>query len=146
MVSLFLGLSVLSIGAGGCSQSTDLERESWLLRTLVDDHFYLMSREPELVGGKLRKMTGDQLDGTTSLYPYFRGTLSQMYRDLSGDYALVVPTIYSSSKSALVLMVGDPHLENVSVMIGDRGVLSRAAWHAGMGASGGAVDYSRHRV
>ena len=43
VASLLLELSVLSIAAGGCSQSTDLERESWLLRTLVDDHFYLMA-------------------------------------------------------------------------------------------------------
>ena len=119
----------LSLGINGCSQSTDLERESWLLRTLVDDHFHLISRESGLVGGKFRKMLGGgHGEGEArSLYPYFRGTLSQMYRDLSGDYTLVVPTVYSSPESALVFMVGDPHLENVSAMIGEGGVL-RLEW------------------
>ena len=41
VVSLFLGLSILGIGVSGCSQSADLERESWLLKTLVDDHFQI---------------------------------------------------------------------------------------------------------
>ena len=145
VVSLFLGLSILGIGVSGCSQSADLERESWLLKTLVDDHFHLMAREPELVSGKFRKMTGDHLDGTTSLYPYFRGTLSQMYRDLSGDYDLVVPTIYSSPESALVLMVGDPHLENVSVMVGDRGVL-RLDWDDFDGAGYGPWIWDLRRL
>ena len=92
--------------------------------TLVDDHRHLLARTPELVGGKFAKMSGVYVDGSSSIYPYFRGTLSQMYRDLGGDFTLIIPTRYTSKQSVLTHLIGDPHLENVSTALGADGVLN----------------------
>ena len=56
-------------------------------------------------------MLGLYNDDRSSLYPYMRGTLAQMYRDLGGDYQQVIPSQFASSDGVLVLLIGDPHLK-----------------------------------
>lgn len=107
-----------------CSDAQIGERDAWLSSTFIKDHLHLISRSPELVSGKFKKMTGLYLDGSTPLYPYMRGSLAQMYRDLSGEYLSVVPSRFSSSEGLLTLLVGDPHIENVSSLLNDSGELS----------------------
>ena len=106
-----------------CSQPQVSGRDAWLANTLIEDHFHLVSRSAELVAGKFQKMLGLYDDDSSSLYPYMRGTLAQMYRDLGGDYQQVIPSQFASSDGVLVLLVGDPHLENLSSHLNDSGQL-----------------------
>lgn len=116
-------LLLLSYTHLSCSQPQVAGRDAWLANTLIEDHLHLVSRSSELVAGKFQKMLGLYNDDSTSLYPYMRGTLAQMYRDLGGDYQQVIPSQFASSDGVLVLLVGDPHLENLSSHLSDSGQL-----------------------
>lgn len=118
---LVLGMVSLYLACDAVDQET--ARAMWLADTFVEDHWHLIQRDPDLVAGKWRKMRGEYLDGHTSLYPYFRGSLPQMYRDFSGDYLDLTPSAYVSEEGALVHLIGDPHLENLSSQIDDQGHL-----------------------
>lgn len=100
-----------------CSDSQIGERDAWLSSTLIEDHYHLIARSPDLVSGKFLKMVGLNLDGSSKLYPYMRGTLGQMYRDLAGDYIQVIPSRFASENGILTQMIGDPHIENVSSVL-----------------------------
>ena len=52
-----------------------------------------------------------------------RGTIAQMYRYLGGDYQQVIPSQFARSDGILVLLIGDPHLEDVSNHLNDSGQL-----------------------
>ena len=107
-----------------CSDAQLGERDAWLSSTLIEDHFHLISRSPDLVSGKFKKMVGLNFDGSSTLYPYMRGSLSQMYRDLSGDYIQAIPSRYSSPEGLLTYLIGDPHIENVSSALDASGKLA----------------------
>lgn len=109
-----IGVCLASSLCSGCGESEIESRDIWLSRTLIEDHFHLIARVPELVEGKFNKMRGVFTDDHTSLYPYMRGTLSQMYRDLAGDNLALVPSRFASPEGLLIFSVGDPHIENLS--------------------------------
>ena len=90
----------------GCAGAEDDGREAWLRNTLVQDNQSLMERDPALASGKLLKM------GLTP-YNYFRGTLGQFQRDMGQPGPGFVPTRFSSPEGSRVLLVGDPHVENI---------------------------------
>ncbi len=89
----------------GCASELDA-REGRILDALADDNYMWAQREPELVSMKLRKMQRGP-------YEWLRGTALLYWRDatdLSGDRTV---TQFGSPEASRVLVVGDPHVENV---------------------------------
>ncbi len=81
-------------------------RRSWLQSTLIQDNYDIILREPELSAGKFAKM-----DAT--YYNYFRGTAAQFYRDQTQPHDGRPTTTFASVASSEVLLIGDPHPENI---------------------------------
>ncbi len=96
-------LALLLLLLVACGEPTD-PRARWLQSALVDDNQAVMEREPELTRMKLEKMR-------RTPYAFFRGTAGIFLRDASqpGFGA----TRYGSARSSRVLVLGDPHLENI---------------------------------
>lgn len=103
-------LVIMSAAAvcASCSGAADPDqaREAWLRTTLIDDNRHLIERDPDLAAGKLTKMAATP-------YAYFRGTLGQYQRDQSQPGPGYIATDFVSGASASVLLVGDPHVENI---------------------------------
>jgi uncharacterized protein (DUF2252 family) len=97
--------------AGGCAvdPDPDADRAAWLHATLVEDNLALSAREPQLVAGKLARMS-------RSRFEFLRGTSRQYARDLLepacppwGDLGGL-----EDPEAWLVPLVGDPHPENLA--------------------------------
>lgn len=116
-------LACLALSCVRCADGGEADRAAWLSKSLIEDHWHLLQRSPSQVEGKFAKMRGEYLDGSSSLYPYLRGSLPQMYRDLTGDYPALTPSSFVSEEGARVLLIGDPHLENLSSQVDDQGGL-----------------------
>lgn len=100
-------LSVVIGCVSACSGAIDDDpRTVWLQNTLVQDNRPLMMRATELTRGKFRKMN-------LNPYFYFRGTAPQYWRDARGPGAWAVPTAFGTPETSDILLVGDPHPENV---------------------------------
>lgn len=100
--------AALTIGGvvGGCDAPEDA-RTSWLQSTLVADNLPFALRSPALVAGKFAKMASDP-------YAFLRGTAAQFARDLAEPGgAAHLGTRFASADAARVLLVGDPHPENL---------------------------------
>lgn len=83
------------------------ERAAWLTDVLLADNRDLFEREPTLSRAKMRKMA-------THPYRYFRGSASVFWQEmltpgLSHHHA----TSFASASSSHILLVGDPHPENI---------------------------------
>lgn len=102
-LKVWLAVCLLLLTA--CESPSD-ERAGWLRSTLIEDNRSLLERNPELTAGKFRKMSA-------RLYAYFRGTAPQYWRDLSTPGPWKLPTSFGSVESSQVILVGDPHPENV---------------------------------
>ncbi len=87
-----------------CSHERD--RAAWLASTLAIDNQAELERAPERVAGKLAKMSRDP-------FSYLRGSSRQFLRDLTDHPTWSQPTSFSSAAASLVLLVGDPHPENI---------------------------------
>ncbi len=98
----WLAITVL---AAGCADSLRSEREQRVIDALADDNYVWSLREPALVAKKLVKMQRGP-------YEWLRGTASLYWRDLTelGDRSA---TAFGDDASSRVLLVGDPHPENV---------------------------------
>ncbi len=86
-------------------------REQRILEALADDNLVAGRREPALVAMKLRKMQRGP-------YEWLRGTASLYWRDLMEPGATRASTTFGDAKSSRVLLVGDPHPENVGTFRG----------------------------
>ena len=104
MIRLLLLFAIFGVGCSAPTSGDD--RAAWLQNTLIEDNRPLLVREPELTAGKLRKMA-------LNPYFYFRGTSAQYWRDARGPGEWATPTRYGTALSADMLLVGDPHPENV---------------------------------
>ncbi|MCB9731765.1 MAG: DUF2252 family protein [Deltaproteobacteria bacterium] len=92
--------------AAGCDEASD-PRAAWLAGTLAEDNLPFALREPASVLGKYRKMAADP-------YAFFRGTAAQFARDaVEPGGAGHFKTAYATADTASVLLVGDPHPENI---------------------------------
>jgi uncharacterized protein (DUF2252 family) len=97
-------MAMLAACGGG---SWEEARSAWLVDALVDDNLVWLSREPGLLATKYDVMAADP-------YDFMRGTAGVFYRDLEragserGSTAFVRDPLAAS-----VLIVGDPHPENV---------------------------------
>ena len=98
----------LSACGGG---SWDEIRAAWLVDAIVDDNRVWLSRDLSLLAGKYEVMAADP-------YDFMRGTASIFFRDLERAGTLREPTAFvSSAEAAEILIAGDPHPENVGVML-----------------------------
>ena len=88
----------------GCLQTEGAGRRAWLRTTLVDDNRDVLDREPELTAGKFRVMAGRP-------YDFMRGSLGVFLRDAARPDAR--PTAHGSAAASRVLVLGDPHPENL---------------------------------
>ncbi|MCX5745298.1 MAG: DUF2252 family protein, partial [Proteobacteria bacterium] len=90
---------------GGCANPARDARDAFVLGTLADDNAMWARREPELVRQKLVKMQRDP-------YTWLRGTAAVYWRDATtpGDR---LTTAFGDPASSRVLLVGDPHPENI---------------------------------
>ena len=101
-----IGFAALGLCVIGCAPADDA-RAQWLRHTLVLDNQVFLEREPELTAGKFALM-GEQL------YPFFRGTAPQYARDtLVPGGPGYHPSTFTTAENRDVLLVGDPHPENI---------------------------------
>jgi uncharacterized protein (DUF2252 family) len=101
---------VVAAAASACAEPRDESagdvRHVWVIGRLAEDNRLHALRDPMLVAGKLRRM---QLDP----YGWFRGTAALYWRDLTEPGAWAWPTAYGDGPSSRVLVLGDPHVENL---------------------------------
>jgi uncharacterized protein (DUF2252 family) len=85
-----------------CGDDVRSARELRVIDTLAEDNRFWTERDPDLVMLKLRKMQRDD-------YEWMRGTAGLYWRDVAeGD-----PRIATAFPELRVLIVGDPHPENL---------------------------------
>ncbi|MCW5804681.1 MAG: DUF2252 family protein [Deltaproteobacteria bacterium] len=96
---------VLLAAAGGCAGGTEPSRTQRVIAILADDNYVWAQREPELVARKLVKMQ-------RGVFPWLRGTPAVYWRDAT-DPGVRAPTAFGDVASSRVLLVGDPHPENI---------------------------------
>src|SRR5262245_52698646 len=109
-----LGLAVLF--ASACASSDAASREQRILDLLADDNYEQALRDPELVAMKLRKMQRGP-------YEWLRGTAAVFWRDLTDPGTARATTAFGSPASARVLLVADPHVENVGTFRASDGTM-----------------------
>ena len=95
----------LTAVTAGCSGTLPSERDQRVLDALADDNYAWGLRDPDLVAQKLRKMQRGP-------YEWLRGTAGVYWRDLL-DPGARPATAFGDEASSRVLMVADPHPENV---------------------------------
>lgn len=108
--SFFLPVLAFTLVTAACSDSQS-ERSSYVRNTLVEDNRMFLEREPELTAGKFRKMQ-------STLYNYFRGTAPQYLRDQTLALVPGVETSFGTHETSTILIVGDPHPENLGSFLG----------------------------
>lgn len=94
----------------GCSPVDDT-RQLWLENTFVLEHQDISLRNPEGVRQKFQKMA-------LTPYNYFRGTASHYFHDMT-DATRNRP----AASETRILLVGDPHPENIGTFVGSGDVL-----------------------
>ena len=89
----------------------DAARLSWMRQVITEDNRVWLARAPELVAGKYRRMDADP-------YDFLRGTAAFWVADLSRPDPDRAPTRFLiEPDAAAVLVVGDPHLENLGTTL-----------------------------
>lgn len=86
-------------------------REQRIFEALADDNYVAANRDPALVAMKLAKMQRGP-------YEWLRGTASLYWRDLMEPGAGRAETTFGDPLSSRVLLIGDPHPENVGTFRG----------------------------
>jgi uncharacterized protein (DUF2252 family) len=99
------GLVAALVGVGCAGAPIDV-REQRVLHALFDDNWTWAAREPALVAFKLTKMQRGP-------YEWLRGTASLAWRDLMEPGGDRLATSFGDAASSRVLLVGDPHPENL---------------------------------
>ncbi|MCB9796440.1 MAG: DUF2252 family protein [Alphaproteobacteria bacterium] len=111
MASRALTLSALAAIASLTAACADVDaedaRQAWLVEALLQDNLTWLSREPELLERKYATMAADP-------YDYMRGTAGVFFQDISRPGTERSATTFVRSPTvAEVLLVGDPHPENL---------------------------------
>lgn len=98
--------------AGCADPATDRDlRQAWVVETLADDNRVWLSREPELLEAKYARMAADP-------YDFLRGSAALSFADWSRAGSDRTPSdLPGSVEAATVLLVGDPHPENVGTYL-----------------------------
>jgi uncharacterized protein (DUF2252 family) len=95
-------LLVVLLGCGSVSSA----REDFVINTLAEDNYLWALRDPQLVAMKLVKMQRDP-------FIWMRGTPAVYWRDISDAGEARAPTAFGDAASSRVLLVADPHPENI---------------------------------
>ncbi len=90
----------------GCASPMTAERDQRILTALADDNWLWAIRDPQLARLKLVKMQRGP-------YEWFRGTASLFWRDLMEPGVDRPASAFGDEASSRVLLLGDPHVENV---------------------------------
>lgn len=104
---------VAGVALAGCASApgAGAGERAWLVDQLTQDNGRWLSRDPELLAAKYRKMDG-------SLYDFMRGSLAVFLADLQrADADRLNTSFLQDPASTEVLLVGDPHLENLGTFL-----------------------------
>lgn len=97
--------------------SPDLDaREQRVIDALAEDNYMWAHREPALVDMKLKKMQRGP-------YEWLRGTALLYWRDAMDAGAERAATAFGSPAASRVLLLGDPHVENVGTFRASDGTM-----------------------
>lgn len=99
-------VAVIAVLVAGCADALPNDRAQRVIDFLADDNYMWARRDPALVALKLTKMQ-------RGAYEWLRGTSNLYWRDLTEPGGTRRPTAFGDPASARVLLVGDPHPENV---------------------------------
>lgn len=100
----------------GCGSAASA-REDFVINTLAEDNYLWAMRDPQLVALKLVKMQRDP-------FIWMRGTPIVYWHDISDAGEARTPTRFGDAASSRVLLVADPHPENIgSFRAGDGSML-----------------------
>jgi uncharacterized protein (DUF2252 family) len=92
---------------GACSSAPALDaREQRIVTALADDNYLWAIRDPALTALKLRKLQRGP-------YEWLRGTASLYWRDVMEPGVDRPASAFGDEASSRVLLIGDPHPENV---------------------------------
>ncbi len=95
-------------------------RAEWMREVLLSDNRDLFERSPDLTRAKLRKMASHP-------YFFFRGSAAiAMQELLTPGLNQTFGTDFGSATTSHILLVGDPHPENVGTYLDAQGVMSIA--------------------
>ena len=89
----------------GCGSAASA-REDFVINTLAEDNYLWAMRDPQLVAMKLAKMQRDP-------FIWMRGTPVVYWRDVTDAGEARTPTRFGDAASSRVLLVADPHPENI---------------------------------
>ena len=106
---------VVVLAVVGCADPV-ASREARILDTLAEDNYVTMQRDPELVALKLKKMQRGP-------YEWLRGTAPLYWRDVTEPGAPRSPSEFGSPAASRVLLIGDPHVENVGTFRASDGTM-----------------------
>jgi uncharacterized protein (DUF2252 family) len=81
-------------------------RDAFVVNTIAEDNYEFSLRDPTLVAMKLTKMQRDPFD-------WLRGTAPVYWHDVTDPGAPRMPTAFGDPASSRVLLVADPHPENL---------------------------------
>jgi hypothetical protein len=98
--------SLLSVLTLACTDTAPDARRAWLWTTLRDDARPYIERDPVLAAARFQMMDSHP-------YAFLRGTLGQFQRDALEGGPAFGPSAFGRGAAAEVLLVGDPHLENL---------------------------------
>lgn len=96
--------ALLGLAGGACVDADPDARRALVITTLAEDNQPWATRAPAALAGKYRRMQADT-------YAWLRGTAAVYWRDVTGPDAPGGPSAFAGS--AAVLLVGDPHPENL---------------------------------
>ncbi|HEY4179987.1 MAG TPA: DUF2252 family protein [Kofleriaceae bacterium] len=103
--------------ATACTGGPDLDgRQQRIVNVLSEENYMWARRDPALLAMKLHKMQRGP-------YEWLRGTAGVFWRDTMEPRADRPTTTFGSPASSRVLLVGDPHPENVGTFRSDDGTM-----------------------
>ncbi|MFK7931146.1 MAG: DUF2252 family protein [Myxococcota bacterium] len=107
---------LILIFTAACSGAQNTDRDAVLVDWLQRDNAPWTSREASLIEGKFARMAGDP-------YDFMRGTAGLFYEDQNRRAQARIHTdLLTTRSAATVLIVGDPHPENLGTFLGIEGV------------------------
>lgn len=98
--------ALLALVVLGCAAPAPATRAQEVVSALADDNYVWSLREPDLVALKLKKMQ-------RGAFTWLRGTANVFWRDLTAPGAQRAASAFGDPASSRVLLVGDPHPENI---------------------------------
>ena len=111
-------ITLLVGGGGGCvDEPAQGHRTALILEVLAEDNQRWAARDPELLRAKYARMLADDVS-------WMRGTAALYWRDLTTPGEWAWPTAFGSGPAARVLLLGDPHPENLGTYVAASGAVA----------------------